>query len=115
MPFHDELVAARAHRHLRTHHLEHVVHDVQRIDGLGGQHARQGRRRLARQPLQADVIGRGLRLRARRVAQLQHQRVVALQVAAQLGELLALAEEALRQHLLAGQRSLTHAPREACS
>jgi hypothetical protein len=48
---------------------------------------------------------RGL-LRCSSLAQREHQRVVALQVALCVGQFLALAEQALRQHLLAGQQAL---------
>jgi hypothetical protein len=51
-----------------------------------------------------------LRLQALQfAAQRDHQRVVALQVALRVGQFLALAEQALRQHLLAGQQALAQA------
>ena len=98
-------MAAGPQRDLRGHHLQYIVHHVQHVDRFGGQGARQPVVQLALQVLQARVVPIGA-LRTDVVAQRDHQRVVALQVALRVGQFLALAEQALGQHLLAGQQAL---------
>jgi len=101
-----ELVSAGAHGDLRGNHLEHVVHHVQHVDRFGGQCTRQPVAQLVQHLGKARVGAARLGIqRAQPLAQRQHQRVVALQVALHVGQFLALVEQALRQHLLAGQRA----------
>ncbi|MDT4867633.1 hypothetical protein FQZ97_1025550 [compost metagenome] len=109
MPLDAELVTAGAHRHLGCHDFEHVVHHREQV-GLFG------RERL-RQTLVDKILQFGQRQRCGAVvlqgmdARLQgnDQRVVALQPAPHVGQLLCLVEEPLREHLLAGQQAFAQA------
>ena len=113
MAFDDELMPAGPQGHLCRDHFQDVVHDVQQINRFGGQRARQPVVQLALQAEQARIVARRLLHHlAEPLAQRDHQRVVALQVALDVGQFLALAEQALGQHVLAGQQALAHAPPE---
>ena len=102
-------MAARAHRDLRRHHLEHIVHHFNGLHGVGSQHAREPGRELLFELAHPRIFGRVL---AQAAAQLQHECVVALQVSLHVRQLLALAEQPLREHLLAGKQPLAHAAAE---
>jgi hypothetical protein len=108
-----ELVPAGLERDLGRDHFEDVVHDVEPIDRFGGQHARQTLLQIALQREQARIIAGSLAHHLLQpVLQLGDQRVIALQVALHVGQLLPLAEQALGEHVLAGQHALAHAAAE---
>ena len=113
MAFDHELMPARTQRDLGGHDFQQVIHDIQYIDRFGGQGLRQAVIQLALQRQQAWVVAASLaQTLLQLLAQCNHQGVVALQVALHIGQFLALAEQALRQHLLAGQQAFAHAPAE---
>ena len=113
MPFDNELMPARPQRDLRRHHLQHVVHDIQHVDRFSGQRPCQPVVQLALQCEQPGFVVAGLRQQlAQTVAQRDDQRVVTLQMALHVGQLLTLVKHALRQHVLARQQTLAHAPAE---
>jgi hypothetical protein len=96
-------------RHLRRHYLQHIVHDVQYVDRFGGQHSCQAVVGGLLQFAPARIVARFGRSRVDALAQLHDERVVALEVALDVGQFLRLREQALREHLLARQQALAHA------
>ena len=91
--------------------LEHVIHDGDRVCGVGGEHG--GEAALQKRPeLAQRGIGRGALGVFDPLLQGDDEIVIALQVPARVGEFLALGEQALRQHLATGQRAFEHSPPE---
>ena len=110
-PVDEKLVAARAQRDVRGHDLQHVIHDRQGIGGFGGENFGEAALDRGGQLRKVGIGGRGGEL-VDAALRGHDERVIALQVPADVGQFLALREESLRHHRLARQHVLQHAPSE---
>ena len=103
----EELVPAWPDADVRGHHLEHVIHDRDRVGRVRGQHVGQPVLEEGAEFAQRRFRPvAGIRLGVDAVPQPDHECVIARKMPARVGEFLALREQPLREDLAAGQRGV---------